>query len=1306
MLLDQEDYQAIFGPLPGQAPVTPPGASTWQQIARGGVSGLTFGLDKPLGLRPYEEAGPGGWPETAAWLTGMGVGFPLMTKFGAGPAIAGAGAVFPKLLAAGVKPGAAVAKMLTPGFGVLPKTLSDAGRLSAYGLSGAAGAVLPELAEPEKHTLPGILLSTALGAGLGAGGARLAGIKWRGSAPLAGIKAAEGASAAPGVVGATGALFESSENIAKGALQSLKLEMDEVAARIANAPNRQIRKAEMAYHRLLQRRVDYLTRRTGIHPPTGPLEEDLGLATLRAQQPDDLDKLRQVGLERPSRLGPSAVSPPVGADLHALRQVQAGISTMPDPLAAFGPTAQDYSRIFGRGPAVGQMELPLQQAGQALERVGVAPSPVIRDEAVRTLVARMSDEQVQMFLKSFGVTTNLVGAEARSLLGELLGRRALPVAPTPWAPPTPGSVLAPLNPAVRYGVTQTERHPLVGRAIAGPGRVLKALKGPFESPTFPPGVTPVLNPLVNPAAYRARVARVLGREPEADIVRPEVLDSGYMLLRNSRGNVLPPDVSNAVRAARDIPFPEISNLPPPISGGSGWLASEVPVIRATGYSNSTIVQALARHGWLPVSWAVAHDAAGTQIVNLLTRAEGQMAKVVEAVLGEMAPALRWTPDIMNKVKRIFYQKALTSEDEFFSALQREAPEAVGESVDRLRDVMDRIFTRYVADGVISPERRITNYLPVYRDKLRVVASGELHIERGQGYIPVMIDELIRPKLPPAARRRSILTPEDYPQNISFPETLKLYATQYARHVAIREIYPELKQTLAQIKDPAIKQYMAEHVNYWLGASGKPTSEFWRRVREVQFARTIGFSVLSPFVNTLQRLNTFAVVRPASFFQAFKDAFDPERMALVKKAGLGLESDVLRKMGIEEALESTGAGRFWDKLVTASGKMFSASERGNKTHAFLAGLRDAEAKGVVGQQEQIEFARKVMNETQFIHTRANLVPKFRGDIGRTFGQFQTFRLNQTHFMLRLLEEAQQGVAKGEWNRTLPFIKFWVPSLVLAGAAGLPLGQWGEEEATRAIWKKAFTIEGLPELLFGVSLQHQLGLGTIGAEDLNSWMFYLPGPFFGHVQGLVGTALGVSVGRGVDLSTVGRPLSPQERASLIVQSLPGGVQTNRIITALRLVQNDSQFRQALDMSEAFGLTPSDGKILSDNAATLEQIILQAAGLPPAFRGRERYRADRDVAMKQALSRAHGKATDLLAAGRVMEAMKVMSEFNESYKDVLPGPVAGPTAASVKKAGFERLAPPWLAKRMPVGLRSSEYAFGPPASLWSTLASEVSP
>ena len=1300
MLLDQDDYLAVFGPLPGQVPTAPPGASTWQQIARGFSSGVSFGLDKPLGLRPYEEAGPGGWPETLSSLAGMGVGFTPLTR-AAGMGVAGAGAIFPKLLAAGVRPGAAATTMLKPGFGALPKALSDAGRLSTYALSGAAGATLPELVEPEARTLPGTVIQTLLGAGLGAAGARIAGVKWRGAAGTAGTRATDILSPAPGVIGATEQLIQDSSKTATEALRAIRLEMADVTAQIANAPNKRIKKDWQLYKRTLQNRIDYLERRSGaVHPPTGPIQED-DLAALRRVQASvppeaaDLEALRQFGQSGELARGMSLKPPALGGpeDL-ALRQVQAGVSTAGDPLAVFGPTAQDYSKVFGKGPAVGQTQLPfgrggggVSQAEQMLERVGIAKAPMISNEAVRTMVGQMSDEQVSMFLKSMGMSTNLAAAEARSLLGELLSRKGLPVAPTPWNPPTPGSVPAPLNLALRYGVTESERQRLVGRALAGPGRVLKALKGPFESPTFPPGVTPVANPLVNP-----------------DIVRPEVLESGYSILRSGRGQTLPSSVSRAVRVANDVPFPEITNLPP-ISGGSGRLASETPVLRASGYSNSKIVQALGQRGWLPVSWVVA-GTAGERIINLLTRADGTQARVVESFFNEIPGAMKWAPETMKKVSRIFYQNMLRPEEEFYSMLQREAPEAVGESVSKLRDVMDRVFTRYVADGVIRPEQRMTNYLPVYRDKLRVVASGELQIERGTGYQPVPIEDLIRARAPVSTRRRSIMTPEDYPQNIPFAETLKLYATQYGRHVAVREIMPELKAALAEIKDPAIKQYMAEHVNYWLGASGKPTSEFWRRMREVQFVRTIGFSILSPFVNTLQRLNTFAVVRPSAFFQALTDTRNPERMALVQKAGLNIEADVLRKLGIEESIESTGAGKFWDKLVRVSGKMFSASERGNKTHAFLAGLREGEAQGIVDPRELTEFARKVMNETQFIHSRANMVPKFRGDIWRTVGQFQTFRLNQTHFMLRLFEEAQQGATKGEWNRTLPFIKFWVPSLILAGGAGLPLGQWGEEEATRSIWKRAMTVPGLPELVFGVSLQHQLGLGTIGAEDLNSWMFYLPGPSFGHVQGLLGLGWGKSAGRGFDMSTAGRPLSPQERAGLIAQSLPGGVQLNRIMTALRLVQNDGQFRQALDMSEARGLQPSDGGMLSKNAVDLQQIMLQAAGMPPAFRERERYTAERVTGMEQDLGAARRKAAEFLAVGRHVEAMQEMEKFNERYKDVLPGPVYDIGQQAIRNAKMRRVMPPGQVTRMPVGLRTSEYAFGPPPSLWATLASEVNP
>src|SRR3990167_6039986 len=314
MLLDQEDYQAIFGPLPGQAPVTPPGASTWQQIARGGVSGLTFGLDKPLGLRPYEEAGPGGWPETAAWLTGMGVGFTPLTR------------------AAGM--GAAAATMLKPGFGALPKALSGAGRLSTYALSGAAGAAVPELAEPEAHTLPGTLLSTALGAGLGAAGARIAGVKWRGPAGALGEKAVDALSPSPGIIGPTETLIPKSSSVAKEALETLRLEMSDVTSQIAKAPNKNIKRDWILYKRTLQRSIDYLERKAELHPPIGPAPEEAGIAALRAISgkgpavAEDFDALSQLGQ---SKALAEKMPLPFGAGESALQQAggvleQSGIS--------------------------------------------------------------------------------------------------------------------------------------------------------------------------------------------------------------------------------------------------------------------------------------------------------------------------------------------------------------------------------------------------------------------------------------------------------------------------------------------------------------------------------------------------------------------------------------------------------------------------------------------------------------------------------------------------------------------------------------------------------------------------------------------------------------------------------------------------------------------------------------------------------------------------------------------------------------------------------------------------------------------
>src|SRR5712671_3957600 len=95
-----------------------------------------------------------------------------------------------------------------------------------------------------------------------------------------------------------------------------------------------------------------------------------------------------------------------------------------------------------------------------------------------------------------------------------------------------------------------------------------------------------------------------------------------------------------------------------------------------------------------------------------------------------------------------------------------------------------------------------------------------------------------------------------------------------------------------------------------------------------------------------------------------------------------------------------------KLNQFGGKLFAGSYSGNRMHAWMAGLRDAEEQGLVGNA-QLRYADKIMNDTQFIHTGANMPAATRGPFGHTVMQFKQFQLNQAAFMMNLLGDATDG-----------------------------------------------------------------------------------------------------------------------------------------------------------------------------------------------------------------------------------------------------------------------------------------------------------
>ena len=733
-----------------------------------------------------------------------------------------------------------------------------------------------------------------------------------------------------------------------------------------------------------------------------------------------------------------------------------------------------------------------------------------------------------------------------------------------------------------------------------------------------------------------------------------------------------------------------------------------PRLLATGFAQSTIMKFFHRIGISNPDWRYA----GTPLEDLprrLYQAELERADL-RRVADEQIPAvLRWTPATKEQVKELSY-RFMNDPDGFNQAVGQGIPEARA-GIQQLQGLMERIRQYYVEVGILRPDQRFPVYFPVVRDTLEVQGERAILVEGG-GYWPMLIQNRLGRVAPVFARARRVTDPELMPRQVSFDDALSLYLDQYARVRSIRNLRPDLEQILAQAPlEPSLQRYAADHLNFWMGVPGaaKRMSEWNQGIRDVQFFRTIGWGVLSPVVNTLQRLNTLALVHPRSFAQAFADVRDPARLALVEQSVFGRSllrgtaREFLEKLGIEEPVGTGELPRILRSLAEKSGRMFSASEKGNRLHALMSGLREAERRGIQDVPGQLRFAELVLKDSQFIHTPADMVPLFRGPMGRVLGQFQTFRINQFRFMLRLLDEAQQGVRTGEFSRTLPFLKYFGASGVLGGGSAVLFGDPGEELATRHILGRAAHVPGLIETLFGVSLSHQLGLGAVGIEDLQSFLFYLPGPTVGMAQALLGATTGLSFGRGLQVGDAGRELEFDERLRLMLQSAPapGALQANRAVQMLRLIQTNGEFREALDIPEALGLRPASGDLLAEKAATTLQILGAFVGTPSADRERERRKLFLERGVERDWGRTAGRAGTLLVSGRPEAAQREVEKFYRRYQDsgITPPAISPQT---IRAAMRRQMLPPGARQRLPAFLQGSELAEETP-SLFEVLGTQ---
>lgn len=1284
----------IFDP-PGDVDFVPVGAikareraDLLTQLMRGGAYGVTSGL-----FKPFADAGEGGIPEELAKIAGLGAGvFPWVR--GAGLGVGLASRVLPKLAPKLLKPGVsaadAMANMFRGGRQLGP-SLSLPGAALAYGTALPAQAEFEEaqdVARGDKpKTMGSRLFSGALGAAFGAwGGRSLSKVAGLGGKTVADVAApvAEQASQQVARVGLT--FDQSLERIAERRLAlEQKLADGKLSKDLFDKQVKELDAAEL-----------HFKAKAGLVPP--PLtkaeraEQKLVDKEVKKQIDKEMAESRAARTEGTAQwehfLGPEA-TPQVTPSMRRTGAPDTGIlQNLPGGTFGIGPPTIDLMErqlpegLFG-------MTKPVGRSPQSVSGIfGMSPGT--------------------------GAPTESEAFQALWPKQMLPGKGNVPPAgSSPSLQQIKDSLYPPhLDPGDPRGLGA---HPF-GEA-AGWGDVRQH-----------PKVQEILRLMEDPDYYRSQQQMYMGRLPflEGSVSRPSMStarrtreEALYRTQAIGGGSADPIQLRMAELAMQDNAAHVIPGRTAMLAG----LASNIPMaspgkqvieralepLPATGFAPMLqfLEKKLRAGGGAMPSFLYAGVRGLQDLPRVMDQTLARVTQIQMLARQDVADVFALPTATKDVIRQIFHVHGKSDPEVFFAEIADKAPEARG-VVDQLRSMMDLIHNEYVADGVLRPKQRITNYFPDVREVLGLATTGELHIERGlKDFFPIEIENLLRNRVPQFAKSRTMPIEEAFARLKTFDDVLDMYIAQYARFKAVREFEPRINGLLSEFSQfnqgarnaydylvPRVKDYMDAFMGQ-ADPAGR-LSQFWKPflqgVREYQFIRTIGYNALSPIMNYFQKLNTFAVVGSDAFFQAFNDMKDPARLLIARQTGLLdrlKERPLLEKMGIEGTSSVLNPGfseSTWAKV--RGGQWFSKAEESNQLHAFMAGLRHAEARGITGTAKQADYAWNVMNDTQFIQNQADRIPWFQGEFGRTVGQFQGFRFNQTRFMVRLVEEALRGAKTGDAEKLLqgllPLVRYTTPLLALQPISLLP-GDWSDEHVTKEIFGKASKIPGFLEL-FGLSLQHQLGVGSIGVEDANSFMFYLPGPSVGFLQGLVGGLFGVSGGRGADLSSAGRSLNPDEQRRLLTQSMPYGVQVNRVLQALRLIQTDGTYRRALDVSQFLGMEPSSGDLIAEKAASFSQILGQVFGVPSSDKEYERQRLNKQLDIEREHDVIVGRAGSYVLGGRPDLARAELGKFLAKYEgDEFVGTrdpmslLKPPTLRAAQKRhdlppGKRRLAPDW--------------------------------
>lgn len=271
-------------------------------------------------------------------------------------------------------------------------------------------------------------------------------------------------------------------------------------------------------------------------------------------------------------------------------------------------------------------------------------------------------------------------------------------------------------------------------------------------------------------------------------------------------------------------------------------------------------------------------------------------------------------------------------------------------------------------------------------------------------------------------------------------------TAAALHMGeITQSVSDIPQGEGQLKDAAVR--LRDYVQ-------NPKEEA-QAMRGLLFAQYLGGSVASAFVNFTQPftvsfpyLSQFGGAKRAAgaLMQAMKDQksgrYEPALAKALKQAD---EDGTTQPQAVHELMaQSRGAGtlkpgdgtRMGDatalggnalaKMSLGWGKLFGLAEQINRRSTYIAAFRMAVENKVA---DPAAFAKKAVDETQFINNKGNKSRFARGAVGATLMTFKSYSINYLELLHRM---ATQNGPEGKKAAALMLGMLFL----MAGAGGMP------------------------------------------------------------------------------------------------------------------------------------------------------------------------------------------------------------------------------------------------------------------------------